>query len=72
MTGPRGAPYFGVLEEKAMNGMKGRQCLEEKKWYCRVPKPGSRVSRRKDDRLSKRNVKKNEGSKKCPDFVSEE
>ena len=31
MTGPWGAPYFGVLEEKAMNGMKGRQCLEEKK-----------------------------------------
>lgn len=31
MTGSWGAPYFGVLEEKAMNGMKGRQCLEEKK-----------------------------------------
>ena len=71
MTGPWGAPYFGVLEEKAMNGMKGRQCLEEKK-------QGTAVSQNQGEEFQegniidypkKKKVKKNEGSKKCIDFV---
>ena len=49
MTGPWGAPYFGVLEEKAMNGMKGRQCLEEKK-------QGTAVSQNQGEEFQEGNI----------------
>ena len=70
MTGPWGAPDFAVLEEKAINGMQGRQCLEEKKQGPAVSQnQGAEFQEGKVIDYQKEMSRKMRAQKKCTDFI---
>lgn len=65
-----GSTLFWCVGRKSYEWNEKKTVLRREKMVLRCPK--TREQSFKKERLSKRNVKKNEGSKKCPDFVSEE